>query len=123
MTEYILKHTPFADSSTEPPKGSDNDKRSGSMSEDVSGDLSPSISFSKGQQRIGHNKGDTLEQCAMRTAAEAYITKTKNRGIYLPGASIPKGSGTTNSEAPESTSTMADGLSTRKQKQCFILKI
>lgn len=93
------------------------------MSEDVSGDLSPSISFSKGQQTIRHNKRDMLEQCAMTTASVAYITKTKNRGRYLPGASIPKGSGTTNSEAPESTSTMADGLSTRKRKQCFIVKI
>lgn len=39
---------------------------------------------------------------------------------YLPGASnssrLQKGSVTTNSEAPESTSRMADGVSTRKQK-------
>lgn len=45
----------------------------------------------------------------------------------LPGASdssrVWKGSGTTNSEAPESTSRMADALSTRKQKQCFTAKI
>lgn len=41
---------------------------------------------------------------------------------YLPGVSdssrVWKGSGTTNSEAPESTSRIADGLSTGKQKQC-----
>lgn len=47
---------PFADSSTEPPKGSDNDRRSGSMSEDGSGDLSPSISFSEGRRRIKDKK-------------------------------------------------------------------
>lgn len=42
---------------------------------------------------------------------------------YLPGVSdssrIPNESGTTSSEAPESTSRMVDGLSTRKQKQCL----
>lgn len=68
----------FADSSTEPPKGSDKDNRSGSMSEDVSGDLSPSISFSGASD----------------------------------SSRVRKGSGTTNSESPESTSRIADGLST-----------
>lgn len=46
---------------------------------------------------------------------------------YLPGVSdssrVWKGSGTTNSEAPESTSRIADGLSTGKQKQCDSAKI
>lgn len=40
---------------------------------------------------------------------------------YLPGAPdssrVPKGSGTTSSEAPESTSRMADGLSAEIQEQ------
>ena len=49
---------PLAESCEEPPKGSANESRSGSRREDVSGDLSPSISFSAGGQREqyeGHN--------------------------------------------------------------------
>lgn len=60
-------HTPLVESSREPPKGSDKDKRSGSMSEDTSGDLSPSISFSEGHEESGHNKEHVLELSAAIT--------------------------------------------------------
>ena len=53
---------PLAEVSEEPQKGSANESRSGSRSEDVSGDFSPSISFSAGGQKKkkgGKNMKDT----------------------------------------------------------------
>lgn len=78
------------------------------MSEDVSGDFSPSISFSE--------VGEELE--TMKTAIHHRMTVFR-QSRYSPGAfdssRVPKGSGTTNNEAPESTSRLAAAFSAGRQ--------
>lgn len=78
------------------------------MSEDVSGDFSPSISFSE--------VGEELE--TMKTATHHRLT-VFGQSRYSPGAfdssRVPKGSGTTNNEAPESTSRLAAAFSAGRQ--------
>lgn len=78
------------------------------MSEDVSGDFSPSISFSKVGQELETMKIATLQRTTM-----------SRQRRYSPGAfdssRVPKGSGTINNEAPESTSRLAAGFSAGRQ--------
>lgn len=78
----------------------------------MSGDLSPSISFSK---KASKNTRGCQEKHKRQTAAPP----KRN----LPGASdisrVPKGSGATNREFPESTLRIVDGLSPGKQGVCL----
>lgn len=72
---WVYNHTPFTDSSTEPLKGSDKDKRSGSMREDVSGDLSPSISFSE--------KAAKHKRMSRKTAIKQRNVKKETYQVHL----------------------------------------
>lgn len=86
------------------------------MREDVSGDLSPSISFSKKGTKIQENIKENSQ-----TARAAVKKNTKNcKERNLPGASdnsrVPKGSGTINKEFVGSTSRIVDGRSTREEE-------